>query len=232
MKVYFFRFNLIFFLILLFSIPSKAQKHEIAVKAGGHLAQSSGFLNTFGEGPFAIEFEEGRDLAVDVGLMYRFNGGLRWSLELEGLYSNFKMFYNVRKASINMDASLFEPGGNSAQTLHIPLRLKYFVKPGLSLFGGIGAQIFIAEEMDDLQIPNEPELSELFNSANALNDGTVPFIELGAGLEVTDRISVDIKYIFALGSVINNFQFQNTSIAPDVNLRAAFVNLSYRFLKF
>lgn len=231
MKVKLFRCTILIFLVFLSTSYSSAQKNEFAIKLGGHIATTTDHLHTFGTGPYTIDYLNGRDLAPDFGIMYRYNGGKRWSLEIEGMYSNFLLRYNVIKESINIGASAYDFGLNEAKTIQIPIRYKYFVRQGFSVFAGAGAQIFLAVEMEDRTIGNEPELSSLLNNAKNLIDGTVPFIEIGAGLEVTSRISVDAKYVIVLGSIINNLEFQNTSIQPNVKLRGAFVNISYRFLK-
>lgn len=231
MKVKLFRFSLWIFIVFLSYSQSAAQKNEFAIKLGGHLASTTDYLHTFGNGPYAIDYLNGRDVAPDFGIMYRFNGGKRWSLEIEGMYSNFILRYNVYRESINMGASAIDFGLNEARTLQIPIRYKYFVRQGFSVFGGAGAQIFLPVELEDKTIVNEPELSSLINNAKDLNSGTLPFIEFGAGLEITSRISVDAKYVIVIGSIINNLEFQNTSIQPSVNLRGTYVNISYRFLK-
>ncbi len=231
MKVKMFRFSLLIFIVFLSSTSGSAQKNEFAIKLGGHLATTTEYLHTFGNGPYTIDYLNGRDVALDFGLMYRYNGGKRWSIEVEGMYSNFLLRYNVLRESLNMGASAFDFGLNEAKTLQIPLRYKYFVRQGFSVFGGVGAQIFLGVDQEDKTIVNEPELSSLLNNAKNLNDGTIPFIEIGAGLEVTSRISVDAKYVLVLGSIINNLEFQNTSIQPNVKLRGTYVNISYRFLK-
>ena len=231
MKVKLLRNPLIFFLLFGVLSSLSGQKSELALKLGGHLTSTTDYFINIGNTPYSLEYPRGRDIAPDFGVMYRYNGGLRWSLEIEGMYSNSILLYNVERSSILIAASVLDTCINSSKTLQIPIRYKYFVKPGLNVFGGLGIQIFIAEEIESKTIANEPELSLLLNNAKELINGRHPFIEFGAGLEVTSRISVDAKYMFVIGSIINNLEFENTSIQPDVKWRGAYVNISYRFLK-